>query len=143
MKYLGETLDIHAGGVDLIFPHHENEIAQSEAITGKPFARFWLHCEFLNIDSQKMSKSLGNIHTLRELLEMGLSARGGPLSADFSAVSQEAQFHDGWFKAAATSIERLRNFKLRLETDKFPEGTNAAMVDAHPGRPGALRPKPG
>ena len=68
MEYLGETLDIHAGGVDLIFPHHENEIAQSEAITGKPFARFWLHCEHLKVESQKMSKSLGNIYTLRELM---------------------------------------------------------------------------
>jgi cysteinyl-tRNA synthetase len=60
IKYLGETLDIHAGGVDLIFPHHENEIAQSEALTGKPFARFWLHSEFLLVEGQKMSKSLGN-----------------------------------------------------------------------------------
>src|SRR6202045_4820676 len=64
MKYLGETLDIHAGGVDLIFPHHENEIAQSEAITSKPFARFWLHSEFLNVESQKMAKSAGNFYTL-------------------------------------------------------------------------------
>src|SRR5712692_8517129 len=71
MKYLGETLDIHCGGVDLIFPHHENEIAQSEALTGKPFVRFWLHSEFLNIDSQKMAKSAGNFYTLRDLLAMG------------------------------------------------------------------------
>ncbi len=62
MKYLGDTLDIHAGGVDLIFPHHENEIAQSEAITRKPFARFWLHSEFLNVESQKMAKSAGNFY---------------------------------------------------------------------------------
>ena len=68
MKYLGETLDIHTGGVDLTFPHHENEIAQSEAITGKPFARFWLHAEHLSIEAQKMSKSLGNFYTLRDLL---------------------------------------------------------------------------
>src|SRR6476646_4379970 len=71
MSYLGETLDIHAGGVDLIFPHHENEIAQSESITGKPFARFWLHSEHLHIESQKMSKSLGNFYTLRDLLDTG------------------------------------------------------------------------
>ena len=95
MKYLGETLDIHAGGVDLIFPHHENEIAQSEAISGKPFARYWLHSEHLNVDMQKMSKSVGNIYTLRDTLE-GLTA-------------------------AATTIDRLRHFKLRLETDKYPE----------------------
>src|SRR5437899_2888072 len=71
MKYLGETLDIHTGGVDLIFPHHENEIAQSEAATGKPFARFWLHAEFLLEESEKMSKSLGNFYTLRDLFARG------------------------------------------------------------------------
>ena len=75
IKYLGETLDIHAGGVDLIFPHHENEIAQSESLTGKPFARFWLHAEFLMVEGQKMSKSLGNYYTLRDLLAQGLCAR--------------------------------------------------------------------
>ena len=67
IKYLGETLDIHAGGVDLIFPHHENEIAQSESLTGKPFSRFWLHAEFLMVEGQKMSKSLGNFFTLRDV----------------------------------------------------------------------------
>ncbi|MBI3484664.1 MAG: cysteine--tRNA ligase, partial [Acidobacteria bacterium] len=67
MKYLGETIDIHTGGVDLAFPHHENEIAQSEAATGKPFARFWLHAEHLIVEGEKMSKSLGNFFTLRDL----------------------------------------------------------------------------
>ena len=71
MKYLGETLDIHTGGVDLVFPHHENEIAQSEALTGKPFVRYWLHAEFLLIEGQKMSKSLGNFYTLRDVLAKG------------------------------------------------------------------------
>src|SRR5215472_4291599 len=71
IEYLGETLDIHAGGIDLIFPHHENEIAQSEALTGKPFARFWLHSEFLLVEGQKMSKSLGNFFTLRDILAQG------------------------------------------------------------------------
>ena len=75
MKYLGETLDIHTGGVDLIFPHHENEIAQSEAATGKPFARFWLHAEHLMVEGQKMSKSLGNFYTLRDIIGQGLLAR--------------------------------------------------------------------
>jgi len=67
-KYLGDTIDIHAGGKDLIFPHHENEIAQSEGATGKPFVRYWLHNGFVNIDREKMSKSLGNILTVREIL---------------------------------------------------------------------------
>src|SRR5205085_2079597 len=112
MKYLGETLDIHAGGVDLIFPHHENEIAQSEAISGKPFARFWLHCEFLNVESQKMSKSLGNIYTLRELLELGHQ----PEAVRYLLVSvpyrKKLNFTLDGLRAAATSIERLRNFRL-------------------------------
>ncbi|MGH9649903.1 MAG: cysteine--tRNA ligase, partial [Terriglobales bacterium] len=71
MKYLGESFDIHLGGEDLIFPHHENEIAQSEAGTGKPFARFWLHARFLLVEGEKMSKSLGNYYTLRDLVLMG------------------------------------------------------------------------
>ena len=72
MKYLGETFDIHAGGEDLIFPHHENEIAQSEGATGKPFARYWLHSKFLNIDGEKMSKRYGNIKTPRDLVAAGV-----------------------------------------------------------------------
>nr|MBO2494850.1 cysteine--tRNA ligase [Clostridia bacterium] len=69
MKYLGDTIDIHAGGQDLIFPHHENEIAQSEAVTGKPFARYWLHNGYINVNNQKMSKSLGNFFTVRDILK--------------------------------------------------------------------------
>jgi cysteinyl-tRNA synthetase len=130
MKYLGETLDIHAGGVDLIFPHHENEIAQSEAITGKPFARFWLHCEFLNVESQKMSKSRGNIYTLRELLDMGHQ----PEAVRYLLVSvpyrKKLNFTFDGLKAAATSIERLRNFRLRLETEKFREGVNESLIES-------------
>ena len=68
-KYLGEEIDIHAGGEDLIFPHHENEIAQSEAANGKTFAKYWMHNAFLNIDNHKMSKSLGNFRTVREISE--------------------------------------------------------------------------
>ena len=71
MKYLGETLDIHSGGVDLTFPHHENEIAESEAATGKLFVRYWLHAEHLLVDHEKMSKSVGNFATLRELFSHG------------------------------------------------------------------------
>ena len=67
MKYLGETLDIHCGGKDLVFPHHENEIAQSEGATGKPFVHYWMHNGFINVDNQKMSKSLGNFFTVRDI----------------------------------------------------------------------------
>ncbi|MBR3742998.1 MAG: cysteine--tRNA ligase, partial [Clostridia bacterium] len=69
MKYLGETFDIHAGGKDLLFPHHENEVAQNECATGKPFARYWMHNGFINIDNEKMSKSLGNFFTVRDILK--------------------------------------------------------------------------
>ena len=129
MKYLGETLDIHTGGVDLTFPHHENEIAQSEAITGKQFARFWLHAEHLAIDAQKMSKSLGNFHTLRDLLGMG----NAPETIRYLLASvpyrKKLNFTFDGLKAAATSIERLRNYKLRLETDKFADGLNEGIVE--------------
>jgi len=129
MKYLGETLDIHTGGVDLTFPHHENEIAQSEAITGKPFARFWLHAEHLSIDAQKMSKSLGNFHTLRDLLNMGYAPETIRYLLASVPYRKKLNFTFDGLKAAATSIERLRNYKLRLETDKFAEGTNQALVE--------------
>jgi cysteinyl-tRNA synthetase len=129
MKYLGETLDIHAGGVDLIFPHHENEIAQSEAITSKPFARFWLHAEFLSIEAQKMSKSAGNFHTLRDLLEMGYEPEVVRYLLASVPYRKKLNFTFDGLKAAATAIERLRNFKLRLETEKFPEGANEKILE--------------
>lgn len=128
MKYLGETLDIHAGGVDLIFPHHENEIAQSEAITGKPFARYWLHSEHLSIDMQKMSKSTGNIYTLRDIVEMGYSPESLRYLLSSVPYRKKLNFSLEGLKAAATAIERLRNYKLRLETAKFGEGTDAAIT---------------
>ena len=128
MKYLGETLDIHAGGVDLIFPHHENEIAQSEALTSKPFVRFWLHSEFLNIEAQKMSKSAGNFYTLRDLMGMGYEPEVVRYLLASVPYRKKLNFTTDGLKAAATAIERLRNFKLRLETDKFPEGANEKII---------------
>ncbi len=129
IKYLGETLDIHAGGVDLVFPHHENEIAQSESLTGKPFARFWLHSEFLLVEGQKMSKSLGNFFTLRDLLDQ----RGyQPEAIRYLLASvpyrKQLNFTFDGLKSAATAIDRLRNFKLRLETDRFAEGMDEKLV---------------
>ena len=127
MKYLGATLDIHCGGVDLIFPHHENEIAQSEALSGKPFSRFWLHSEFLNIDSQKMAKSAGNFYTLRDLLAMGHA----PEAVRYLLISvpyrKKLNFTFDGLQAAATAIDRLRNFKLRLDTEKFAPGSQAQL----------------
>ncbi|MBM3775276.1 MAG: cysteine--tRNA ligase, partial [Acidobacteria bacterium] len=123
IQYLGPTLDIHAGGVDLVFPHHENEIAQSESLTRAPFARFWLHSEFLLVEGQKMSKSLGNYYTLRDLLERGYAPETiRYLLASSVPYRKQLNFTFEGLKAAETAIERLRNFKLRLETGRFPEG---------------------
>jgi len=129
MKYLGETLDIHTGGVDLTFPHHENEIAQSEALTGKPFVRFWLHSEHLLIDGQKMSKSVGNFYTLRDILAMGYTPEVIRYQLAAVPYRKKLNFTFDGLKAAATSIDRLRNYKLRLETAKLADGVNDKLVD--------------
>jgi cysteinyl-tRNA synthetase len=128
IKYLGDTLDLHAGGVDLIFPHHENEIAQSESLTGKPFARFWLHCEFLMVEGQKMSKSLGNYFTLRDVVAKGHAPEAIRYLLLSVPYRKQLNFTMDGLKSAMTAIERLRNFKLRLETDQFPEGANETLA---------------
>ncbi len=129
MKYLGETLDIHTGGVDLAFPHHENEIAQSEAATGKPFVKIWLHAEHLIIEGEKMSKSLGNFYTLRDLFAKGYK----PSTIRFLLLSvpyrRQLNFTMDGLRQAASSVERLRNFVTRLETEKFPAGETAPIAD--------------
>ena len=129
MKYLGETLDIHAGGIDLTFPHHENEIAQSEAITGKPFARFWIHAEHLIVEGQKMSKSLGNFYTLRDLLDQGFTPEVIRYLLASVPYRKKLNFTFDGLRAATTAIDRLRNFALRVNATKFPEGSSDA-VDA-------------
>ena len=122
MKYLGESFDIHAGGEDLIFPHHENEIAQSEALTGKPFVHVWVHSRFLLVEGEKMSKSAGNFFTVRDLVLMGHK----PSSIRFLLMSvpyrKQLNFTFDGLTQAANSVERLRNFKLRLETSQFADG---------------------
>jgi cysteinyl-tRNA synthetase len=124
IKYLGETLDLHAGGVDLIFPHHENEIAQSESLTGKQFARFWLHAEFLMVEGQKMSKSLGNYYTLRDVMARGHQPEAIRYLLASVPYRKQLNFTFDGLKSAAIAIDRLRNFKLRLDTDRFAEGFN-------------------
>jgi cysteinyl-tRNA synthetase len=129
MRYLGSTLDIHAGGIDLVFPHHENEIAQSESITGRPFARFWLHSEHLQIESQKMSKSLGNFYTLRDLLKMGYQPETIRYLLASVPYRKKLNFTFEGLKAAARSIERLRDFELRLATTRFGPGSNDELSE--------------
>jgi cysteinyl-tRNA synthetase len=128
IKYLGETLDIHAGGVDLIFPHHENEIAQSESLTGKLFSRFWLHAEFLMVEGQKMSKSLGNYYTLRDLVGKGHAPESIRYLLASVPYRKALNFTIDGLKSAAIAIDRLRNFKLRLETDRCAEGRNEQLA---------------
>jgi cysteinyl-tRNA synthetase len=129
MEELGETFDLHAGGEDLIFPHHENEIAQSEALTGKPFAHFWFHVRFLLVEGEKMSKSLGNFFTLRDLVLKGHR----PSSIRFLLASvpyrNQLNFTFDGLKQAAVSVERLRNFQMRLTTGQFPAGATQSMAD--------------
>ncbi len=131
IEFLGATLDIHAGGIDLVFPHHENEIAQSEALTGKPFSNYWLHSEFLLVDGQKMSKSLGNFYTLRDLCgQLGHSPESIRYLLASVPYRKGLNFTMDGLKSAATAIDRLRNFKLRLESAKFGEGVNPVLVTA-------------
>jgi cysteinyl-tRNA synthetase len=127
MEELGDTFDLHAGGEDLIFPHHENEIAQSEALSGKPFAHFWFHVRFLLVEGEKMSKSLGNFYTLRDLVLKGHK----PSSIRYLLASvpyrNQLNFTFDGLKQAAVSVERLRNFQLRLSAGQFPPGKTASM----------------
>jgi len=127
MHELGETFDLHAGGEDLVFPHHENEIAQSESFTGKPFVHFWFHARFLLVEGEKMSKSLGNFFTLRDLVLKGHK----PSSIRYLLASvpyrNQLNFTFDGLKQAAVSVERLRNFRLRLSAGNFAPGSNPEM----------------
>ncbi len=125
MKYLGESFDLHSGGVDLIFPHHENEIAQSEAATGKQFVRYWVHPEFLQVNGKKMSKSLGNFFTLRDLLKKGYD----PMAIRYLLISthyrQQLNFTDQGLESAENTITKLREFmKSLLRINKKGELSN-------------------
>jgi cysteinyl-tRNA synthetase len=114
MKYLGDSFDIHCGGVDLIFPHHENEIAQSEGATGKQFVKLWLHAEFLLVEGQKMSKSKGNYYTVRDLVSQGhppMAIRYLLLSSPYRT---QLNFTLAGLEAAEKALEGLRTFKRRV-----------------------------
>ncbi|MFB3906611.1 MAG: cysteine--tRNA ligase [Acidobacteriota bacterium] len=114
MAHLGPTFDIHCGGADLVFPHHENEIAQSEAATGQPFVMRWLHCEFLMVNGQKMSKSLGNYYTLRDLLQKGYN----PLAIRYLLASvhyrKQLNFTLDGLEQATAALQRVNDFVIRL-----------------------------
>ena len=122
MKYLGETLDIHTGAVDNIFPHHENEIAQSEGATGKTFVNFWLHAEHLLVDGEKMSKSKGNFYTLPDLLEKGFSPRAIRYLLVSVPYRMKLNFTLEGLKGATAAVERLESLDLRLREREAREG---------------------
>jgi cysteinyl-tRNA synthetase len=114
MKYLGETIDIHTGGVDNLFPHHENEIAQSEAATGKKFVNYWLHIEHLLVEGGKMAKSLGNFYTLRDLLAKGYDPKAVHYLLMSTHYRQQLNFTFEGLEAAKNALDRLVNFVRRL-----------------------------
>ena len=113
-KYLGESFDLHTGGVDNIFPHHEDEIAQSEAASGKPFVRYWMHCAHLVVDGRKMSKSLGNFYTLRDLLSRGFTGRETRYVLMAGHYRQSLNFSFDALTAARSALQRLDEFQDRL-----------------------------
>ncbi len=132
MRHLGQTIDVHAGGVDLVFPHHENEIAQSEAFTGRPFARLWLHNEHLaDVRGRTMSKSTGNISTLRELKEAGYD----PVAVRYFLVAaahyrSRLTFGDAELHSAGEQVRRLRDLEQRLSRAQLnPRADDSELVD--------------
>jgi len=130
IEYLGESFDLHAGGEDLMFPHHENEIAQSETATGKQFARHWMHVRFLLVDGKKMSKSEGNFYTLRDLLLKGYKASAIRLALISVPYRHQLNFTFEGLTEATNAIDRLRTFSKRLTAGVFPEGANSALEAA-------------
>jgi cysteinyl-tRNA synthetase len=130
MEYLGESFDLHAGGEDLMFPHHENEIAQSETATGKQFARHWMHVRFLLVDGRKMAKSEGNFYTLRDLLLKGYRASAIRLALISVPYRHPLNFTFDGLTEATNAIDRLRTFRTRLVSGSFPEGRNPDLEAA-------------
>jgi cysteinyl-tRNA synthetase len=127
MEYLGESFDLHGGGEDLMFPHHENEIAQSESVTHKPFARHWMHVRFLLVDGRKMSKSEGNFYTLRDLLLKGYKASAIRLALVSVPYRHQLNFTFDGLTEATNAIERLRTFSHRLTEATLTPGETPAL----------------
>ncbi len=122
MRYLGETFDLHAGGIDLVFPHHENEIAQSEGATGKPFVRHWLHFEHLKVEGETMSKTKGNYYTFRDLLAKGFSAAAIRYYLLSVPCRKQLNFTFDALAGAQKTVESLRDFRARLEEARSQPG---------------------
>ena len=127
MKYLGETFDIHAGGIDLVFPHHENEIAQSEGATGKQFVRYWIHFEHLKVDGETMSKSKGNYYTFRDVVEKGYSPAGIRYFLLSVPYNKQLNFTFDALAGAERTVASLRDFRARLSEAKTEKGNNEKL----------------
>ena len=127
MKYLGETFDIHAGGIDLVFPHHENEIAQSEGATGKPFVRYWIHFEHLKVEGETMSKSKGNYYTFRDVAAKGYSAAAVRYFLLSVPYNKQINFTFDALAGAEKTVASLRDFRSRLSEAKTVAGMNEAL----------------
>jgi cysteinyl-tRNA synthetase len=130
MKYLGESLDLHCGGEDLMFPHHENEIAQSESATGRPFVRHWMHVRFLLVEGRKMSKSEGNFYTLRDLLLKGYRASAIRFLLISVPYRHQMNFTFESLTESTNAIDRLRTFHQRMLKGGFSEGRDPAIAAA-------------
>lgn len=128
MEELGPGFDLHAGGEDLIFPHHENEIAQSESLTGQQFARYWFHARFLLVEGQKMSKSMGNFFTIRDLVLRGHKPSSIRWLLTQVPYRNQLNFTFDGLKSAASSVEKLRNFRFRLTSTQFRAGATPEMA---------------
>jgi cysteinyl-tRNA synthetase len=126
MKYLGPSFDLHAGGEDLMFPHHENEIAQSEAATHQPFARHWFHVRFLLVEGRKMSKSEGNFYTLRDLLLKGYRASAIRFLLLSVPYRHQLNFTLDGLTESTNAVDRLRTFHQRILTGSWPETLGGA-----------------
>ena len=127
MKYLGETFDIHAGGIDLVFPHHENEIAQSEGATGKQFVRYWIHFEHLKVEGETMSKSKGNYYTFRDLKAKGYSAAGIRYFLLSVPYNKQINLNFDVLAGAEKTVAGLRDFRARLTEARTEPGMNETL----------------
>src|SRR5437660_3171785 len=130
MKYLGETFDLHLGGIDLVFPHHENEIAQKEGATGKQFVRYWLHFEHLKVEGETMSKSKGNYYTFRDLTDKGFSPAGVRYFLLSVPCRKQLNFTFDALQGAEKTVESLRDFRARLIEAKAEPGRDDALSAA-------------
>src|SRR6266446_985553 len=129
-KYLGETFDLHLGGIDLVFPHHENEIAQSEGATGRQFERYWFHFEHMKVEGETMSKSKGNYYTFRDLVDKGFTPAGIRYFLLSVPFRKQLNFTFDALRGAEKTVASLRDFRARVEEARAEPGSNEKISAA-------------